>query len=244
MLDMLLRHTYGTTGRFVHYLSFLQDVEEMVMLGPEAAAAGAAAAGPEAQEAAAAAAYPSAAGSAVEEAAVRQQQQQGLPSAAKLAQQQQVQEGQLPRQRSPVLNVGSPTVATLVEPPYGSDGGARNQFPRVSAQAVQPPSLLLYDDEAAAAANDAAACVPGLGPEPVPLNHYLQNLISPRSRSEYDEFNRFHFSRLKQQGRDKRAITPKVSCMEHVRVFQAGAGVCKCKQLPESGQVPPRSTAA
>eukprot|EP00882_Tetradesmus_deserticola_P032989 GHRQ01037645.1.p1 GENE.GHRQ01037645.1~~GHRQ01037645.1.p1 ORF type:complete len:181 (+),score=75.96 GHRQ01037645.1:91-633(+) len=77
-------------------------------------------------------------------------------------------------------------------------------------QAVQPPSLLLYDDEAAAAANDAAACVPGLGPEPVPLNHYLQNLISPRSRSEYDEFNRFHFSRLKQQGRDKRAITPKV----------------------------------
>lgn len=57
----------------------------------------------------------------------------------------------------------------------------------------------------------AAAGVPELaGPEPMPLNHYLQNLISPRSRSEYDEFNRFHFSRLKQQGRDKWAVTPKV----------------------------------
>jgi hypothetical protein len=77
-------------------------------------------------------------------------------------------------------------------------------------QAVPPQPLLLFDDEAAAAAGDAAACIPGLGPEPVPLNHYLQNMISPRSRSEYDEFNRFHFSRLKQQGRDKRAITPKV----------------------------------
>jgi hypothetical protein len=77
------------------------------------------------------------------------------------------------------------------------------------AQAVQPQPLLLFDDEGAAG-GDADACMPGLGPEPVPLNHYLQNLISPRSRSEYDEFNRFHFSRLKQQGRDKRAITPKV----------------------------------
>lgn len=47
------------------------------------------------------------------------------------------------------------------------------------------------------------------GPEPVPLNHYLQNMISPRSRVEYDEFNRYHFSRLK-QGRDRRAVTPKV----------------------------------
>jgi hypothetical protein len=75
-------------------------------------------------------------------------------------------------------------------------------------QAVQPQPLLLFDDEAAG--GDAASCVPGLGPEPVPLNHYLQNMMSPRSRSEYDEFNRFHFSRLK-QGRDKRAITPKVS---------------------------------
>jgi hypothetical protein len=46
---------------------------------------------------------------------------------------------------------------------------------------------------------------------PVPLNHYLQNMISPRSRSEYDEFNRFHFSQLRQAGRmDKRKVTPKV----------------------------------
>lgn len=46
---------------------------------------------------------------------------------------------------------------------------------------------------------------------PVPLNHYLQNMISPRSRAEYDEFNRFHFSQLRQQGRlDKREVTPKV----------------------------------
>ncbi|KAF6262503.1 hypothetical protein COO60DRAFT_1624922 [Scenedesmus sp. NREL 46B-D3] len=110
MLDMLLRHTYGTTGRFVQHMSFLQDLEEAV-LAPEA---------------------------------------------------------------------------------------------------VQPQPLLLYNDEAAAVGDAAVPCVQGLGPEPVPLNHYLQNMISPRSRSEYDEFNRFHFSRLKQQGRDKRAITPKV----------------------------------
>lgn len=46
---------------------------------------------------------------------------------------------------------------------------------------------------------------------PVPLNHYLQNLISPRSRAEHDEFNRFHFSQLRQHGRmDKRQVTPKV----------------------------------
>lgn len=54
------------------------------------------------------------------------------------------------------------------------------------------------------------------GPDPVPLNHYLQNMISPRSRTEYDEFNRYHFSRLK-QGRDKGQVTPKVggaSCMD------------------------------
>jgi hypothetical protein len=76
-------------------------------------------------------------------------------------------------------------------------------------QAVQPQPLLLFDDEAAG--GDAVSSMPGMGPEPVPLNHYLQNMMSPRSRSEYDEFNRFHFSRLKQQGRDKRAITPKVS---------------------------------
>ncbi len=46
---------------------------------------------------------------------------------------------------------------------------------------------------------------------PVPLNHYLQNMISPRSRAEYDEFNRFHFSQLRQAGRmDRRQVTPKV----------------------------------
>lgn len=46
---------------------------------------------------------------------------------------------------------------------------------------------------------------------PVPLNHYLQNMISPRSRAEHDEFNRFHFSQLRQHGRmDKRQVTPKV----------------------------------
>ena len=44
---------------------------------------------------------------------------------------------------------------------------------------------------------------------PVPLNHYLQNMISPRSRVEYDDFNRFHFSQLR-HARDKRAVTPKV----------------------------------
>ncbi|WIA29376.1 hypothetical protein OEZ86_011880 [Tetradesmus obliquus] len=191
MLDMLLRHTYGTTGRFVQYMSFLQDLEEVVLLGPEAAAASAAA-GPEAQEAAAAAAYPSAAGSPAG-AAAQQQQQQAQPLAW-LVQQQQGEDEQVPQQQQ-------------VEPAYGGEAGLRHQLPRRSDQAVPP--LLLFDDEAAAAGGDAA-CVPGLGPEPVPMNHYLQNMISPRSRSEYDEFNRFHFSRIKQQGRDKRAITPKV----------------------------------
>ena len=46
---------------------------------------------------------------------------------------------------------------------------------------------------------------------PMPLNHYLQNMISPRSRSEYDEFNRFHFGQLRQaRGMDRRQVTPKV----------------------------------
>lgn len=37
-------------------------------------------------------------------------------------------------------------------------------------------------------------------------------MISPRSRAEYDEFNRFHFRQLRQFGRmDKRQVTPKVS---------------------------------
>jgi hypothetical protein len=44
---------------------------------------------------------------------------------------------------------------------------------------------------------------------PAPLNHYLQNALSPRSRSEYDNFNRFHFSQLRHL-RDRRAVTPKV----------------------------------
>lgn len=52
---------------------------------------------------------------------------------------------------------------------------------------------------------------PGCRPaSPVPLNHYLQNMISPRSRAEYDQFNRFHFG---QQRRDRRAITPKARAM-------------------------------
>lgn len=45
---------------------------------------------------------------------------------------------------------------------------------------------------------------------PVFQNHYMQKLLSPRSRVEYDEFNRFHFGQLAQHGRNKRAVTPKV----------------------------------
>ena len=42
--------------------------------------------------------------------------------------------------------------------------------------------------------------------------HYCQNQLSPRSRSDYDAFNRAHFERLQSaQGRaSKRAVTPKV----------------------------------
>lgn len=59
---------------------------------------------------------------------------------------------------------------------------------------------------------DAAMERGGRPLSPVPLNHYLQNMISPRSRAEYDEFNRFHFSKLRQLGRlgNKRTVTPKV----------------------------------
>eukprot|EP00798_Chlamydomonas_sp_ICE-L_P013964 gene13964-19904_t len=42
--------------------------------------------------------------------------------------------------------------------------------------------------------------------------HYQQNLVSPRSRAEYDQFNRLHFEKLyKSRGpAPKRALTPKV----------------------------------
>ena len=42
--------------------------------------------------------------------------------------------------------------------------------------------------------------------------HYCQNQLSPRSRHDYDAFNRAHFERLHSaQGRaSKRAVTPKV----------------------------------
>jgi hypothetical protein len=60
-------------------------------------------------------------------------------------------------------------------------------------------------------AMDAGRGAGGRPVSPVLLNHYLQNMISPRSRAEYDEFNRFHFSQLRQFGRmDKRQVTPKV----------------------------------
>jgi hypothetical protein len=52
-----------------------------------------------------------------------------------MMQQQQGQEEQLLQQRrSPVIDVGSPTLATLVEPPFGSEGGMRHQYPRMSEQ--------------------------------------------------------------------------------------------------------------
>lgn len=58
---------------------------------------------------------------------------------------------------------------------------------------------------------DAGRTATGRLVSPVPHNHYLQNMISPRSRAEYDEFNRFHFSQLRHFGRmDKRQVTPKV----------------------------------
>ncbi|GFR41387.1 hypothetical protein Agub_g2070 [Astrephomene gubernaculifera] len=49
-------------------------------------------------------------------------------------------------------------------------------------------------------------------PEAAVPHHYFQNQLSPRSRREYDNFNRLHFEKLEQaRGRDyKRAVTPKV----------------------------------
>ncbi len=51
--------------------------------------------------------------------------------------------------------------------------------------------------------------------------HYRQNQLSPRSRVDYDAFNRAHFDRLHSaQGRaGKRAVTPKVSPLLNATSF-------------------------
>eukprot|EP00878_Enallax_costatus_P034903 GHUV01038847.1.p1 GENE.GHUV01038847.1~~GHUV01038847.1.p1 ORF type:complete len:518 (+),score=146.20 GHUV01038847.1:771-2324(+) len=173
MLDLLVQHTYGTTGRFVQYMSFIADLEDIVMSGgaPQVAASAA-----EAQEAAAAAAYAPVAPSPMPELTFAPQQPPLLP------QQQPV----VPRPLTPVL--GAPAEQAGALPLMGDDADVAAAAPGAGV-GTWPPSTT--------------------GPDPVPLNHYLQNMISPRSRTEYDEFNRYHFSRLK-QGRDKRAVTPKV----------------------------------
>jgi hypothetical protein len=79
----------------------------------------------------------------------------------------------------------------------------------VAAARGEDGALGVYLPEAAV--GDLGRSASGRPVSPVPLNHYLQNMISPRSRAEYDEFNRFHFSQLRQLGRmDKREVTPKV----------------------------------
>lgn len=54
------------------------------------------------------------------------------------------------------------------------------------------------------------------GPDPEAYAHYVQNQLSPRSRADYDAFNRIHFERLhsargvRRKQEVKRAVTPKV----------------------------------
>eukprot|EP00775_Hariotina_reticulata_P010373 gene10373-10531_t len=133
MLDLLQQHTFGTTGRFVQYMGFLQDLESMALTG--------------------------------------QPSQHAMRAPAAAA----------------VTGVGAAKAAI-----------PKLQLPAEQAAGLDPPYY--FEDD------DGRPTSP-----PVPMNHYLQNImISPRSRAEYDEFNRFHFSQLRQQGRNKRTVTPKV----------------------------------
>lgn len=71
---------------------------------------------------------------------------------------------------------------------------------------------------------------------PAPLNHYLQNALSPRSRSEYDNFNRFHFSQLRHL-RDRRAVTPKVTRGAHLPLRQQSLLAPVCSLCPQPAAV-------
>lgn len=98
-----------------------------------------------------------------------------------------------------------------------------------------------------AAVGDLGRSVSGRPMSPVPLNHYLQNMISPRSRAEYDEFNRFHFSQLRQLGRmDKREVTPKVrqrALWKRVAKTCRGVrGTVPARPHPLNNHFPPLST--
>ncbi|KXZ56412.1 hypothetical protein GPECTOR_1g367 [Gonium pectorale] len=69
-------------------------------------------------------------------------------------------------------------------------------------------------------------------------HHYYQNHLSPRSRADYDQFNRVHFEKLEQaRGRDyKRAVTPKVgedelNRREHQAIRHAGDAVTPAQVL-------------
>ncbi|KAF8073053.1 hypothetical protein HT031_000714 [Scenedesmus sp. PABB004] len=223
MLDLLLTHTFGTSGRFVQYGSLVQELEEIVMTGTRSAAvrarsaarllaghaarrvsgprcgsgrrrrprraappraAQAAPPGAEAVEAAAAAAYATPAASPLpggHAAAAGQQRLRPAPLAW-------VQQQQDAAEEAAGVQQGLLPDDDL-EPLLGGDA-------HVALLNGLPVML-----------EGGLADGVGAPGEVVPLNHYLQNMISPRSRAEHDEFNRFHFGKLR--ARDKRAITPK-----------------------------------
>jgi hypothetical protein len=75
--------------------------------------------------------------------------------------------------------------------------------------------------------------------EPDQYIHYLQNQISPRSRADYDAFNRAHFGRLDRERKSgggataKRAVTPKVRCHTLFCVC-----MCVCACVPRVSESP------
>lgn len=145
--------TAGTTGRFVQYMPFIQDLEKLNFARGAAASSAHASASP----------------------------------------------SPMPTMRyspaSPPPPVGGPSAAPQPQF-YGEQFDFRAAGPPAAAAALPPVP-------------QQRPVSPASG---LPLNHYLQNLLSPRSRSEFDDFNRFHFSQLR-LNRSKDSITPKVRCI-------------------------------
>ncbi|EFJ44827.1 hypothetical protein VOLCADRAFT_94835 [Volvox carteri f. nagariensis] len=134
-------------------------------------------------------------------------------------------------------------------------GPQYQQYPQqvpAGQQAVQPPQTG-KSQQLAPAGGPKPACMPGSavpawqgqgqGPDQVQRSessgskpyHYYQNKLSPRSRREFDNFNRIHFQKLEQvRGSDykQRAVTPKVGEDElNLQEYQA-------MRRPGSGGMP------
>ncbi len=67
-------------------------------------------------------------------------------------------------------------------------------------EAPEEPQAYPYPASPRAAAGARPASSVAAPPEPISYLHYAQKQLSPRSRMEYDLFNRIHFDRLHQVG--------------------------------------------